>query len=122
MHGVGNGIVVKPPVGSATVGSTEIHGHVIDAERVVAQLRGRFRACYERGLASNPDLQGSVKITAKIAANGEVVSATPSGGAGLGDEVVSCLVSRVMGANFRPPEGPGATIVIPITFALQKQK
>ena len=51
---------------------------------------------------------------------GEVVSATPSGGAGLGDEVVSCLVRRVQSANFNPPEGGGASIVIPITFALQK--
>jgi hypothetical protein len=119
-RGAGPEVVVKPPVGNTTVGSTEVHGHVIDAERVVAQLRGRFRVCYNHGLASNPTLQGSVKITAKIGPNGEVVSATPSGGEGLGDEVVSCLVSRIMGANFRPPEGGGASIVIPITFALQK--
>jgi hypothetical protein len=112
---------VKPPVGNATVGSTEVRGgQVLDAERVVAQLRARFRACYNHGLASNPSLQGSVKITAKIGSNGEVVSATPSGGEGLGDEVVSCLVSRIMGASFRPPESGGASIVIPITFALQK--
>jgi hypothetical protein len=119
-RGVGEGIVVKPPPGNATVGPPEVRGHVIDAERVVAQLRGRFRVCYNHGLASNPTLQGSVKITAKIGPNGEVVSATPSGGEGLGDEVVSCLVSRIMGANFHPPEGNGASIVIPITFALQK--
>jgi len=119
--GAGQVAVVKGPQGNANVGSAEIRGgQVSNAERVVAGMKAGFRACYNRGLASNPDLQGSVKITAKIGPNGEVVSATPSGGAGLGDEVVSCLVRRVQSANFNPPEGGGASIVIPITFALQK--
>jgi hypothetical protein len=119
--GAGQAAAVKGPQGNANVGSAEIRGgQVSNAERVVAGMKAGFRACYNRGLASNPDLQGSVKITAKIGPNGEVVSATPSGGAGLGDEVVSCLVRRVQSANFNPPEGGGASIVIPITFALQK--
>jgi hypothetical protein len=120
-RGAGEIAVVKPPEGNTTLGPTEIRGgHVIDAERVVAQLRARFRICYSRGLATNPTLHGSVKITARIGPNGEVLSATPSGGEGLGEEVVTCLVNKVMGANFRPPEGGGASIVIPITLALQK--
>src|SRR5215468_10587328 len=119
--GAGQAAVVKGPQGNANVGTAEIRGgQVSNAERVVAGMKAGFRACYNRGLASNPDLQGSVKITAKIGPNGEVVSATPAGGAGLGDEVVSCLVRRVQAANFNPPEGGGASIVIPITFALQK--
>jgi outer membrane biosynthesis protein TonB len=82
-------------------------------------MKAGFRACYNRGLASNPDLQGAVKITAKIGPNGEVVSATPAGGGSLGDEVVNCLVRRVQSATFNPPEGGGASIVIPIPFVLQ---
>jgi hypothetical protein len=119
-RGAGNNIDVKPPPGTATVASPEVRGHVIDAERVVAQLRAGFRVCYNQGLASNPTLHGAVKITAKVGSNGEVASATATGGEGLGDEVVSCLVRRVRGAIFSPPEGGGASIVIPITFALQK--
>jgi hypothetical protein len=119
--GAGQAAVVKGPQGNANVGTAEIRGgQVSNAERVVAGMKAGFRACYNRGLASNPDLQGSVKITAKIGPNGEVLSATPAGGAGLGDEVVQCLVRRVQSANFAPPEGGGANIVIPITFALQK--
>jgi hypothetical protein len=119
--GAGQATVVKGPQGNANVGSAEIRGgSVSNAERVVAGMKAGFRACYNRGLASNPDLQGSVKITAKIGPNGEVISATPAGGAGLGDDVVQCLVRRVQSANFNPPEGGGASIVIPITFALQK--
>ena len=91
-----------------------------NADRVVAGMRAGFRACYNRGLASNPDLQGQVKIVAKVGPNGEVLSATPQGGGGLGAEVVECVVRRVKSASFAPPEGGGATIVIPVTFALQK--
>jgi hypothetical protein len=119
--GAGKGNEVKGPQGNANVGAAEIRGgQVSNAERVVAGMKAGFRACYNRGLASNPDLQGAVKITAKIGPNGEVASATPSGGGTLGDEVVACLVRRVQSATFNPPEGGGASIVIPITFVLQK--
>jgi hypothetical protein len=119
--GSGQAAAVQGPKGNANVDRAELHGgQVSNADRVVAGMRAGFRACYNKGLASNPDLQGSVRITAKIGPNGEVVSATPSGGAGLGDEVVSCVVRRVQAATFSAPEGGGATIVIPVTFALQK--
>jgi hypothetical protein len=119
--GSGQAAVVQGPKGNANVNPPELHGgQVSNADRVVAGMRAGFRACYNKGLASNPDLQGSVRITAKIGPNGEVASATPSGGAGLGDEVVNCVVRRVQSATFAPPEGGGATIVIPVTFALQK--
>jgi hypothetical protein len=119
--GAGQAAVVQGPKGNANVGGAEVRGgSVSNADRVVAGMRAGFRACYNRGLASNPDLQGSVRITAKIGPNGEVLSATPSGGGGLGDEVVSCVVRRVQSASFAPPEGGGATVVIPVTFALQK--
>ncbi|HKQ70708.1 MAG TPA: AgmX/PglI C-terminal domain-containing protein [Polyangiaceae bacterium] len=119
--GAGPGAVVAGPKGNANVGGAEVRGgSVSNADRVVAGMRAGFRACYNRGLASNPDLQGSVRVTAKIGPNGEVLSATPSGGSGLGDEVVSCVVRRVQSATFSPPEGGGATVVIPVTFALQK--
>jgi hypothetical protein len=119
--GAGQGAAVRGPQGNANVGAAEVRGgQVSNAERVVAGMKAGFRACYNRGLASNPDLQGAVKITAKIGPNGEVVSATPAGGGSLGDEVVNCLVRRVQSATFNPPEGGGASIVIPITFVLQK--
>ena len=91
------------PKGNANVGGAEVSGgSVSNADRVVAGMRAGFRACYNRGLASNPELQGSVRIVAKIGPNGEVLSATPQGGGGLGDEVVSCVVRRVQSAHFAP--------------------
>jgi hypothetical protein len=119
--GAGTAAVVKGPKGNASVGGASVAGgSVSNADRVVAGMRAGFRACYNRGLANNPDLQGQVKIVAKVGPNGEVLSATPQGGGGLGDEVVNCVVRRVKSASFAPPEGGGATIVIPVTFALQK--
>ena len=119
--GAGVAAAVQGPKGNANVGGAQVSGGgVSNADRVVAGMRAGFRACYNRGLANNPDLQGQVKIVAKVGPNGEVLSATPQGGAGLGDEVVSCVVRRVQSATFAPPEGGGATIIIPVTFALQK--
>jgi len=119
--GAGTGAVVSGPKGNANVGASEVRGGAVsNADRVVAGMRAGFRACYNRGLASNPDLQGSVRITAKIGPNGEVLSATPNATGSLGEEVVNCVVRRIQSATFSPPEGGGATIVIPVTFALQK--
>jgi len=119
--GSGPAATVKGPTGTANVGSAAVSGgSVSNADRVVAGMRAGFRACYNRGLASNPDLHGSVKVVAKVGPNGDVVSATPQGGSTLGDDVIDCVVRRVKSAQFDPPSGGGATIVIPVTFALQK--
>lgn len=119
--GSGPAATVKGPTGTANVGSAAVSGgSVSNADRVVAQMRAGFRACYNRGLASNPDLHGSVKIVAKVGPNGDVVSATPQGGSTLGQDVVDCVVKRVKSGQFDPPSGGGATVVIPVTFALQK--
>jgi len=111
---------VKGPVGNAMVGGAAVSGgSVSNASAVVAGMRAGFRRCYNRGLAENPEMKGSVRITAKIGPNGEVLSASPSGGGGLSGTVISCVAARVASAQFAPPEGGGATIVIPVTFAAQ---
>ncbi|EYF08940.1 Hypothetical protein CAP_0024 [Chondromyces apiculatus DSM 436] len=110
---------VKGPVGSANVGGAAVSGgNVANASSVVAGMSAGFRRCYNRGLQEDPTMKGSVRVTAKIGPNGEVLSATPSGG-GLSGTVISCVVARVMSAQFSPPEGGGATIVIPVTFVSQ---
>ncbi|AKT43214.1 AgmX/PglI C-terminal domain-containing protein [Chondromyces crocatus] len=110
---------VKGPVGSAQVGGAAVSGgNVANASSVVAGMGAGFRRCYNRGLQEDPTMKGSVRITARIGPNGEVLSATPSGG-GLSGTVVSCVVARVMSAQFAPPEGGGATVVIPVTFVSQ---
>jgi hypothetical protein len=111
---------VKRPVGNANIGGAAVSGgSVANASSVVAGMAAGFRRCYNKGLAEDPSMKGSVKITAKIGPNGEVQSASPSGGGGLSGTVVGCVAARVSSAQFAAPEGGGATIVIPVTFVSQ---
>lgn len=111
---------VKGPVGNANIGGAAVSGGAVsNASSVVASMGAGFRRCYNRGLQEDPAMKGSVRITAKIGPNGEVLSASPSGVSGLSGSVVSCVVARVQSAQFAPPEGGGATIVIPVSFVSQ---
>jgi hypothetical protein len=115
--GAGSAKAVKGPVGNASVGGASVSGgSVANASAVVAGMAAGFRRCYNKGLAEDPTMKGSIRITAKIGPNGEVLSASPSGGGGLSGTVVSCVAARVASAQFAPPEGGGATVVIPVSF------
>jgi hypothetical protein len=119
-EGTGTVAQVKGPSGSANVGGANVSGgSVSNAARVVAGMRAGFRACYQRGLNENPDAQGSIHLTIRVGAGGEVtaVSATPSGN--LPASVVSCVQARAKAAQFDPPEGGAAAIQVPVTFVKQ---
>jgi hypothetical protein len=91
-------------------------GSVSNAQAVVAAMAPGFRRCYVEGLNADPKLSGKVRVTGKIGPDGAVVSATPSATT-LNEKVLACVVARVLAARFSPPEGGGATVVIPVTFA-----
>jgi hypothetical protein len=105
--------------GSAATGNPAASGGgtVANAASVLAGMRSGFRRCYTRGLQDDPNMRGKVKITVKIGPNGEVLSATPSEVQGLSAYVIACITARVQLAQFAPPEGGGATVVIPVTLA-----
>ncbi len=86
---------------------------------VLAKMGPDFRRCYNRGLSTDPNMKGSLRVTARLAPDGKVVVANASGGNGLSKEVISCVVTRVKSAQFNPPAGGGATIVIPVNFVSQ---
>ena len=116
----GTAKVVKGPTGSVGVGGAAVSGgSVANASAVVAGMAAAFRRCYNKGLQENPDMKGTVRITAKIGPNGEVLGASPSGGGNLSGTVIGCVAARVASAQFSPPDGGGATIVIPVSFAPQ---
>ena len=77
-----------------------------------------FRRCYNNGLKEDPNMKGTVRITARIGPNGEVLGASASG-SGISGSVIGCVQARVASAQFSPPEGGGATIVIPVSFVSQ---
>lgn len=113
-------VVKKGPKGSAAVGGAAVSGGTVsNASRVVAGMRAGFRNCYNRGLAVNPDAAGSIRLTIRVGPGGEVqsVAAAPSGN--LPGSVVSCVRARASAAQFSPPEGGTAVVVVPVTFVKQ---
>lgn len=101
---------VATPNATATSG-----GSVTNASAVVASMAPAFRRCYNHALQKDPNTRGSARITGKIGAQGEVLSVSPSS-SGLSADTVACISAVVASARFSPPEGGGATIVIPVTF------
>jgi hypothetical protein len=118
--GAGTERVVAGPKGDAQVGGSSATVPISDADRVIAGLRPRFRACYQTGLNSDPNMSGKVVITAKVGPNGEVSSADVSSNTGLSQSVASCIAGVVKRAQFNPPGGGGSTLNIPVTFVQQK--
>src|SRR6185437_1773606 len=58
---------VKGPVGNASIGGAAVSGgSVANASAVVAGMAAGFRRCYNKGLQEDPNMKGSVRITARI--------------------------------------------------------
>ena len=119
-EGTGTGEKVAGPKGNASVGGAAVSGGTVsNASRVVAGMRAGFRACYQRGLAENPDAAGSIKLTIRVGAGGEVAGVTASQAGSLPASVVSCVQARAQAAQFDAPEGGSAVIAVPVTFVKQ---
>jgi hypothetical protein len=112
------GTVDRPrgPVAITDVAAPATTGESVDAERVVAGLRGPFRQCYQKGLDQYPDAEGGIRLTIGVGPNGEPqsVSAAPSGN--LPPTVVSCVAGRARLAQFAAPTGGRAVVVVPVIF------
>lgn len=105
--------VTSPP--PSTTGTAEIP----NAERVIAGMRPGFRRCYNKGLGEDPSMKGSMVIAIRIAANGDVTSASKVGGSGLSPAVESCILARVHVTTFDATPS-GGSIRVPITFVSAK--
>ncbi len=89
------------------------------ADAVIAGLRGRFRSCYQKGIDVDPNQEGKLVISAKIAANGTVESASVSSNSGLSASVGACVANAVRNAQFEAPLGGSSTLTVPVTFRKQ---
>ena len=116
----GGGRDVGGPKGDAAIGGTSATVPVNGADRVIAALRGRFKACYQQGLATDPSMSGKVVMSTKIGPNGEVASVSPASNSGLSDGVVQCIARAIRNAQFDPPGGGGSVLSVPVTFVQQK--
>lgn len=85
-------------------------------QRIVRQNFGRFRLCYERGLAQNPNLAGRVAVRFVIDSTG-AVSHAANGGSDLPHSgAVACVVSSFYSLSFPAPEHGIVSVVYPILF------
>jgi hypothetical protein len=86
-------------------------------QRVVRLNDGRFRACYESALRTDPSLQGRVTVKFMIDRTGAVAVAA-DGGSDIPDEGVRrCVVSSFLSLSFPSPESGAVTVVYPIVFS-----
>jgi hypothetical protein len=85
--------------------------------RIVQQNHGRFRLCYENGLAKDPSLAGRVRVKFVIARDGSV-STSADAGSSLGDpDVVACVVRAFGNLSFPEPSGGIVTVVYPLIMS-----
>jgi len=105
------------PHGHETIGAVALTtGNVPNAEVAVAKLRPGFRSCYNRGLASDPTMKGTLVLDVAVAANGDVSGVARVSGAGLSPEVELCLIKKTRNAAFDAPGGNGTTLRVHVSF------
>ncbi len=86
-------------------------------QRIVRQNFGRFRLCYEQGLANNPNLEGRVSTRFVIGRDGNVANVGNAGSDIPNQSFISCVVRAMSGLSFPQPEGGIVTVVYPIMFS-----
>ncbi|MBK7399432.1 MAG: AgmX/PglI C-terminal domain-containing protein [Myxococcales bacterium] len=110
---------VKVPVGEAATGAAAGASNVKDADSVIARNKWRFKACYQKALASDPNAGGTVKITVKVGEGGEVTSASIASN-DASSALGACIQSSFMSMKFAEPDGGSATFTVPVVLSAKK--
>jgi hypothetical protein len=109
---------VKPPPFTMVIDPAPSTTPMPGAEQEIARLRPQIRRCYERGLAVDPSMAGSMIVRTKVAPNGEVEHATPASVVGLSSEVSACIARVVGGATFGRTAN-GSMLDVPVKMVQQ---
>jgi hypothetical protein len=86
-------------------------------QRVVRQNFGRFRACYEDGLKTNPNLEGRVTARFVIARDGSVATVQSGGGDLPDSHVVACVLRAYSSLSFPSPADGIVRVSYPLVFS-----
>jgi hypothetical protein len=86
-------------------------------QRIVRQNFGKFRTCYEAGLARDAKLTGKVLARFVIGRDGKVSNVTDDGSDLPDTAVRDCVLQALRELVFPQPEGGIVTVVYPIVFA-----
>ncbi len=84
---------------------------------VVVKERPRLRACYEDGLAKNPELEGRVVLVVDVAQNGMAAKVFEARREGLGDAEVRCFANVLKAAHFHDGAARAVRIQVPLAFS-----
>jgi hypothetical protein len=105
--------------GKVTAGTTSVAGRLPPEviQRLVRQQLGRMKACYQAGLARNPNLHGRISVRFVIGQDGSVTSASNQGSDLPDGAVVACVVGTFTKMAFPQPEGGIVTVVYPLSFS-----
>jgi TonB family protein len=90
-----------------------------DIEAGVNAIGPALISCYQTAVKTNRTEAGSVIISATIAPDGHVESATPVRSS-LSKDLASCLANVVLSARFRAPMVTGVRLSIPLAFEQAK--
>ena len=88
-----------------------------DVDYIIKQHMSRFRLCYQKELAKDPDLQGKISIRFAINKKGKVAGAKVAQTTMNNAPVERCLVKNIYGLSFRPPKGGKVLINYPFAFS-----
>ncbi|CAN5374342.1 hypothetical protein BH09MYX1_BH09MYX1_03650 [soil metagenome] len=96
------GAAPSPGLGAITgnVAVVTSGGHTANDDRIVAMRRPAFRACYTRGLLSNPDMSGKLKLHVTVAADGTASAQVASESGALSSDVKQCITTTMSRAMF----------------------
>ncbi len=111
-----NDPLAGPSVPSA---AAEVTGGSIDKEvirRVIRRHINEVRFCYEKGLAQNPSLAGTVAISFRVATSGAVDKSEVKSSTLKHPEVESCIAKQVQRWVFPAPIGGPVTITYPFVL------
>ena len=93
---------------------------LVSAARVLVSLRPQLRACYIRGLQSDPAQWGNIVISVTVAGDGGVSHAEATKNTGLSANVAHCAEKVLADASFvrSSADNSPATLVVPLRFEL----
>jgi hypothetical protein len=104
--------------GDVSVGALVVTG-VVNGEAGIARLRPGFRSCYNKGLAQDPSMAGTLVLEIQIAASGDVSNVSRVSGAGLAADIERCIIRKATLASFDGVSAGGAKVRAPLSFRRQ---
>lgn len=81
--------------------------------RVFSRRKGAIKHCYENALRTDGNLKGKVTIRFTIGPAGRITNISATGNTTGNSQVADCIVEKVQGWRFDPPDGGSVTFSYP---------